>query len=564
MKAGITTALLVSAIIFATFAAAQIPAVPRYINFQGKLADTNGIPLSGTYEITFNIYSNSPVPAAENWVWGETHESVEVQRGLFSVLLGSVTNLDLSCFPFDATGATNRWLEIRVGTDVLSPTKEFVSVAYAFRASDADTVDGSHADDLAYTNQSPISITDRTIGLNYDTNDFVLIGSVLFVRDQGIDHGSLTGLADDDHTQYIEDWNELIVTGTVPDDFEDGDIAWSELSGIPADFSDGDIAWSELSSIPTCFADNVDDVGITSESDPIYGASPASGITAGNTNNWTTTFNWGNHGAQGYLTSEDDPEVGGNTENYVPRWNGSALVKGSIFDLGEGNIGIGKTPDAGIKLDVNGWIQASWIQLSAPDYRIQAKPIGLSIPVLGFRGAAGWHAGYTVLVPDTNGFRVMNWQNNKINMELREDGNLHIPLSDVYAWNFNRWSDSRIKLNQKPLSKYGRSEVLALQVKEYDRAEWSFDPGTGEIVINEKNTTNDFGLVAQDVDKIIPEAVTKPEDETKGFWSLDYGKIMPVLIKAIQEQQEEIESLKKQHQEQISSFEKRIKALEAK
>jgi hypothetical protein len=34
------------------------------------------------------------------------------------------------------------------------------------------------------------------------------------------------------------------------------------------------------------------------------------------------------------VTSEVDPEVGSNTPNYVPRWNGSALVSGSLYDDG--------------------------------------------------------------------------------------------------------------------------------------------------------------------------------------------------------------------------------------
>jgi len=49
---------------------------------------------------------------------------------------------------------------------------------------------------------------------------------------------------------------------------------------------------------------------------------------------------------------ETDPQVGSNTTNYVPRWDGSALVTGTIFDNGS-NIGIGTSSPAS-KLDVNG------------------------------------------------------------------------------------------------------------------------------------------------------------------------------------------------------------------
>ena len=48
---------------------------------------------------------------------------------------------------------------------------------------------------------------------------------------------------------------------------------------------------------------------IYSETDPIFLASPAGGILAGDITNWNTAFGWGNHAVAGYLTSytETDP-----------------------------------------------------------------------------------------------------------------------------------------------------------------------------------------------------------------------------------------------------------------
>jgi hypothetical protein len=52
------------------------------------------------------------------------------------------------------------------------------------------------------------------------------------------------------------------------------------------------------------------------------------------------------------ITSESDPKVGSNTANYVPKWNGSALVTGSIYD--SGTIGIGAVnTNSNIKLYVH-------------------------------------------------------------------------------------------------------------------------------------------------------------------------------------------------------------------
>ena len=55
------------------------------------------------------------------------------------------------------------------------------------------------------------------------------------------------------------------------------------------------------------------------------------------------------------LTSESDPQVGTNTLNYIPKWNGSNLTTGTIFD--NGSIGIGESdPDS--KLEVTGRVHA--------------------------------------------------------------------------------------------------------------------------------------------------------------------------------------------------------------
>ena len=59
-----------------------------------------------------------------------------------------------------------------------------------------------------------------------------------------------------------------------------------------------------------------------------------------------TQLSDGQIGIMGYLKATDlpaetDPEVGANTLNYLSKWDGSALVAGSIFD--NGNVGIGTT-----------------------------------------------------------------------------------------------------------------------------------------------------------------------------------------------------------------------------
>lgn len=53
-----------------------------------------------------------------------------------------------------------------------------------------------------------------------------------------------------------------------------------------------------------------------------------------------------------------------------------------------------------------------------------------------------------------------------------------------------------------------------------------------------------IGFIAQELEKIIPEAVNKPKDDSKELWSVDYNKIVPILVNAMKELKKENDSLK--------------------
>ena len=102
-------------------------------------------------------------------------------------------------------------------------------------------------------------------------------------------------------------------------------------------------------------------------------------------------------------------------------------------------------------------------------------------------------------------------------------------------------SDKRLKENIKPLS-VGLNELLKIQPSEYN---WKGSTGL------------DQGFIAQDLYKIWPKAVHKPHNETdmSDPWAVDYGKLTPLLVKAIQDQQKIIEELK----EKVINLENKIK-----
>jgi hypothetical protein len=92
---------------------------------------------------------------------------------------------------------------------------------------------------------------------------------------------------------------------------------------------------------------------------------------------------------------------------------------------------------------------------------------------------------------------------------------------------YNVTSDQRLKENIQDADS-ASALVAALQVRQFD---WKAD-----------NSHQKFGFVAQELLTIAPEAVHQPSD-TEEMMGVDYSKLVPMLTKAIQEQQALITSL---------------------
>ncbi|MGB2813772.1 MAG: hypothetical protein WBC75_01595 [Dehalococcoidales bacterium] len=87
-----------------------------------------------------------------------------------------------------------------------------------------------------------------------------------------------------------------------------GPIGLTGPQGLQGDQGDpgpqgppGPADWYAIPNIPAGFDDGTDD-GITEESDPLFSASAAGGITGGDITNWNAAYGWGNHADVGYMT----------------------------------------------------------------------------------------------------------------------------------------------------------------------------------------------------------------------------------------------------------------------
>lgn len=105
-------------------------------------------------------------------------------------------------------------------------------------------------------------------------------------------------------------------------------------------------------------------------------------------------------------------------------------------------------------------------------------------------------------------------------------------------------SDKSLKKNINEIG-YGLSDILKLAPVEYN---WKTDSDS---------KAKSLGFIAQDVENIIPKLVTT---DLNGLKQLNTTGVMPVVVKAIQEQQTEIDTLK----EALEKLQKKVEALEAK
>jgi len=133
-------------------------------------------------------------------------------------------------------------------------------------------------------------------------------------------------------------------------------------------------------------------------------------------------------------------------------------------------------------------------------------------------------------------------------------GNSSYKWTAVYATNGTiQTSDARYKTNISDIS-YGLKDIMKLRPVSYSWKNDKLNIGTG---VN-------LGFVAQELENIVPDVVVhtqteidkethQPASEFSDVYGVKYSELIPVLVKAIQEQQAEIEQLKE-----------RIKVLEQK
>ncbi|HYJ64709.1 MAG TPA: tail fiber domain-containing protein [Parafilimonas sp.] len=117
-------------------------------------------------------------------------------------------------------------------------------------------------------------------------------------------------------------------------------------------------------------------------------------------------------------------------------------------------------------------------------------------------------------------------------------------------------SDQRLK-NIIGITQNGLSDLMKIKVYDY-------------IFKSDASKNIQTGFMAQELYEVFPQAVSKPRNDNetpeKDPWMVDYGRVTPLIIKSVQEQQQMIDGLKKSNDDlkkQNQSFQKQIDELKA-
>jgi trimeric autotransporter adhesin len=191
---------------------------------------------------------------------------------------------------------------------------------------------------------------------------------------------------------------------------------------------------------------------------------------------------------------------------------------GDIYSSNVGNVGIGDSPNGNAKLEVRGALSVGSAAPFAADTNYYANG---NYIMFGHSGTSEDFIGYkanTFYFADATGGGDATQPN-------------VTALGNMYAGAFLYNSDQRLKEKISALP-YGLSSILALKPVSFSWKEGT--PREGQ---------DDLGFIAQEVEKIVPEIVTTGSD---GIKSVDYPRLVPILVKAVQDQQAEIDVLKAQ------------------
>jgi hypothetical protein len=188
------------------------------------------------------------------------------------------------------------WLEVEVDAEVLSPRREIVSVPFAFRALDSDSLGGYGPGDYVLSGETGTisgemitdgEISDSDIAPDAGIDPAKIAGGAWTSDNDGTESGLDADMVDGLHADAFADSGhvhddryyrkeELNTPGTL--NAGDNPVDWTKLKGVPADFADGvddvgggaadghSLDAADGSPVDVVYVNNAGDVGINTTS----------------------------------------------------------------------------------------------------------------------------------------------------------------------------------------------------------------------------------------------------------------------------------------------------------
>jgi hypothetical protein len=125
--------------------------VPNLIKFSGTLIDGRGYPITVPSDVTFSLYGQQ-TGESKSALWQETQHVSPNDKGVYTVYLGAASSKGLPAEAFTSVRA--QWLGVRVEGEPELSRVLLVSVPYALKAGDAQTLGGLPASAFALAGTS--------------------------------------------------------------------------------------------------------------------------------------------------------------------------------------------------------------------------------------------------------------------------------------------------------------------------------------------------------------------------------------------------------------------------
>ena len=145
----------------------------------------------------------------------------------------------------------------------------------------------------------------------------------------------------------------------------------------------------------------------------------------------------------------------------------------------------------------------------------------------GYRGRAGVNG------TQTNTFNIQ-WQNPYAGVWIDETF-----IGVIATLN----SDYRIKRNITPLSNGALDRIKALKPIQYQHKDYVKTNSAGTTIISSEDDEIHEGFVAHEIQEIIPSSVVGEKDDPVQIQSLKLDALAAVIVKALQEVSEQVDSL---------------------